>query len=103
MRVPCFEGLYPLAGCGVISDGGIDVWGWRRGQACAPGPPCAPYTAFSPHVSRSSFFGKVLRVKYAGFTRQALHPLQAGIMSSNALTILPSGYWAPRTMVDFAA
>jgi len=66
--------------------GGIDVWGWRRGQACAPGPPCAPYTAFSPHVSRSSFFGKVPRVKYAGFTRQALHPLQAGIMSSNALT-----------------
>ncbi len=71
--------------------GGIDVWGWRRGQACAPGPPCAPYTAFSPHVSRSSFFGKVPRVKYAGFTRHALHPLQAGIMSSNALTILPSG------------
>ncbi len=63
----------------------------------------APYTAFSPHVSRSSFFGKVPRVKYAGFTRHALHPLQAGIMSSNALTILPSGYWAPRTMVDFAA
>jgi hypothetical protein len=29
-----------------------------------------------PHVSRSSVFAKVPRVKYAGFTRQAPHPLQ---------------------------
>ena len=86
-----------------MADGGNRRVGLATRQACAPGPPCAPYTAFSPHVSRSSFFAKVPRVKYAGFTRQALHPLQAGIMSSNALTILPSGYWAPRTMVDFAA
>jgi hypothetical protein len=70
-------------------------------QACAPGPPWAPYNGvLRPHVSQSSFFGKVPRVKYAGFTRQVPHPLQAGIMSSNALTILPFAYWAPRTKVD---
>lgn len=83
-----------------MSDGGNRRVGLATRQACTPGP---RRSAVSPHVSRSSVSAKVPRVKYAGFTRQAPHPLQAGIMSSNALTILPFAYWAPRTMVDFAA
>src|SRR4051794_19466497 len=103
MRVPCFEGLYPLTGCGVMSDGGNRRVGLATRSGVRPRAAMRAVHGVLTPVSRSSFFGKVPRVKYAGFTRQALHPLQAGIMSSNALTILPSGYWAPRTMVDFAA
>ena len=70
----------------------------RRGEStCGVGDAVrrAPQGRHARRTRRShpcqseQLLGQVPRVKYAGFTRQALHPLQAGIMSSNALTILP--------------